>query len=98
VKCVFIDIRISSRHARFAHVGVQAPHAPKPHSRCPSTNCFDIVKKQRGRWDGVYTAPSSRENDGVIKLAARLEEHGVRVMISCSFLPIYWWRFTLAAW
>jgi len=56
VDCVFIDIRISSRDARYALVGVQALNALKPHSRCLryAVNGFDILKKQRGKWRSIF--------------------------------------------
>jgi hypothetical protein len=57
VECVFIDIRISSRDARYARVGVQALNALKPHSRCLryAANGFDILKRERGKWKRIYS-------------------------------------------
>lgn len=56
VECVFIDIRISSRDARYALVGVQPLNALKPHSRCLryAANGFDILKRQHGKWEGIF--------------------------------------------
>src|SRR6266508_1169310 len=57
VECVFLKIRISSRDARYASVGVQPLNARRPHSRCLryAGNGIDILKKQRGRWIRVYS-------------------------------------------
>ena len=58
VECVFMDIRISSRDAGYALVGVQPLNASiKPKARCLryAGNGFDILKKTRGKWKGIFS-------------------------------------------